>query len=61
MNCIKHPESPSAGTCEGCAKLLGARCLVAMVGPGDIVSLVRLGMGSLFAPLAGNAGGPVRP
>lgn len=32
MNCIKHPETASTGTCTGCAEPFCARCLVTIRG-----------------------------
>ena len=32
MNCLKHPDRPSAGTCSGCAEPFCTNCLVTVQG-----------------------------
>ena len=32
MNCLKHPDTPSAGTCSGCAEPFCTNCLVTVQG-----------------------------
>lgn len=56
MNCIKHPESPSAGTCAGCAEPFCTRCLVAIKGANYCGECKAMAVGKDAIASAGSLG-----